>query len=63
MFNLSPIYSAHKSSNHKLFKNHKISSVHKFTFGMNRESSVEVISMQKLKDLTENVVKAKWEVV
>ena len=25
MFNLSPIYSAHKSSNHKLSKNHKIS--------------------------------------
>ena len=31
MFNLSSIYSAHKSSNHKLFKNHKISPVHKFT--------------------------------
>ena len=31
MFNLSPIYSACKSSNHKLFKNHKISPVHKFT--------------------------------
>ena len=28
MFNLSPIYSARKSSNHKLFKNRKISSVH-----------------------------------
>ena len=27
MFNLSPIYSAQKSSNHKLFKNHKISPV------------------------------------
>ena len=25
MFSLSPIYSARKSSNHKLFKNHKIS--------------------------------------
>ena len=32
MFNLSPIYSACKSSNHKLFKNHKISPVHKFTW-------------------------------
>ena len=31
MFNLSPIYSARKSSNHKLFKNHKIGPVHKFT--------------------------------
>ena len=31
MFHLSPIYSARKSSNHKLFKNHKISPVHKFT--------------------------------
>ena len=31
MFNLSPIYSARKSSNHKSFKNHKISPVHKFT--------------------------------
>ena len=31
MFNLSPIYSARKSSNQKLFKNHKISPVHKFT--------------------------------
>ena len=31
MFNLSPIYSARKSSNHKLLKNHKISPAHKFT--------------------------------
>ena len=31
MFNLSPIYAARKPSNHKLFKNHKISPVHKFT--------------------------------
>ena len=30
MFNLSPIYSACKSSNHKLFINHKINPVHKF---------------------------------
>ena len=28
MFNLSPIYSARKSPNHKLLKNHKISPVH-----------------------------------
>ena len=35
MFNLSPIYSARKSSNHKLFKNHKISPVHKFTSKQN----------------------------
>ena len=32
MFNLSPIYSARKLSNHKLFKNHKINPVHKFTW-------------------------------
>ena len=31
MFNLSPIYSTRKSSNHKLFKNHEISPVHKLT--------------------------------
>ena len=31
MFSLSPIYSTRKSSNHKLFKNHEISPVHKFT--------------------------------
>ena len=31
MFSLSPIYSARKSSNHKVFKNHKISPAHKFT--------------------------------
>ena len=31
MFSLSPIYSAHKSSNNRLFKSHKISPVHKFT--------------------------------
>ncbi len=31
MLNLSPIYSARKSSNQILFKNHKISPVHKFT--------------------------------
>ena len=35
MFNLSPIYTARKSSNHKLFKNHKISPVHKFTSKQN----------------------------
>ena len=27
-----PIYSARKLSNHKLFKNHKINPVHKFTY-------------------------------
>ena len=32
MFNLSPIYSARKSSNHKLFKNRKISSSATFCF-------------------------------
>ena len=31
MFNLSPIYSARKSSNQKLFKNYKINHVHKPT--------------------------------
>ena len=31
MFNLSPVYSERKSSNHKLFKKHKISPVHNFT--------------------------------
>ena len=35
MFNLSPIYSARKSSNHKLFKNHKISHIHNFYIKQN----------------------------
>ena len=36
MFNLSLIYSALKSSNHKLVKKHKISPVHKSDFTQNK---------------------------
>ena len=43
MFNLAPIYSAHKSSNHKLSINHKIShdtNLHK-TYTNNRQNFFE----------------------
>ena len=43
MFNLSPIYSARKSSNHKLFKNYEISPVHKFTYNKTYTNIEQII--------------------
>ena len=48
MFNLSPIYSARKSSNHKLFKNHKTSPVHKFTYKKKTYTNIEHKILEKL---------------
>ena len=42
MLNLSPIYCACKSSNHKLIKNHKISPVHKIYIKQNKRTSNKI---------------------
>ena len=56
MFNLSPIYFARKSSNHKLFKNHKISPVHKFTYNKTY-TNIEHIIFKELVPLVSPLLK------